>query len=496
MIDDEKNIDLIVEIINKKKSPTEEMNFKIESQINVENAILYKVSIYSQIYDIYIPPATLLYNGKKIKIYRIDELSDLLNELSDGDNYLKNTKIDKVYSIKDSRDLIVDEFIYGIGYEIIQRRDLSNKSPTFHEFLDIINFEDNFPKNCKYYNKYCDCHNDFKYVSSQKRNNFESIIVDFIKGEDYKRFITGQRGIGKTTTVLNVLYQKKYPFFYINVKYFLNSLNDLEKKQIMDFERSNLFRPISIKLKKELKNKLLDYGKEFHNYLDKINNFIYNDTKISKIKFISMIIQILILIYKHLKENEINSGIEIDINKVIDKIKILNISEKIIEKDLLNSKFLLKSEHVFKLIDILLRYKAYLTYCEYNLEYNVNNNIWDFIQKLLKETTKLELEFVLILDQYKNQYSEEQKLNQIFDQYKNSKILICSSIDDYGIRKALINGLPNYIKFRNELITISDIKNVYKYLFENISEKKKNMLNYLIIISGKFLIVFLLMMIN
>ncbi len=473
MIDDEKNIDLIVEIINKKKSPTEEMNFKIESQINVENAILYKVSIYSQIYDIYIPPATLLYNGKKIKIYRIDELSDLLNELSDGDNYLKNTKIDKVYSIKDSRDLIVDEFIYGIGYEIIQRRDLSNKSPTFHEFLNIINFEDNFPKNCKYYNKYCDCHNDFKYVSSQKRNNFESIIVDFIKGEDYKRFITGQRGIGKTTTVLNVLYQKKYPFFYINVKYFLNSLNDLEKKQIMDFERSNLFRPISIKLKKELKNKLLDYGKEFHNYLDKINNFIYNDTKISKIKFISMIIQILILIYKHLKENEINSGIEIDINKVIDKIKILNISEKIIEKDLLNSKFLLKSEHVFKLIDILLRYKAYLTYCEYNLEYNVNNNIWDFIQKLLKETTKLELEFVLILDQYKNQYSEEQKLNQIFDQYKNSKILICSSIDDYGIRKALINGLPNYIKFRNELITISDIKNVYKYLFENISEKKK-----------------------
>ena len=151
---------------------------------------------------------------------------------------------------------------------------------------------------------------------------------------------------------------------------------------------------------------------------------------------------------------------------------------------------------MYKLIDILLRYKAYLTYCEYNLEYNVNNNIWDFIEKLLKETTKLELEFVLILDQYKNQYSEEQKLNQIFDQYKNSKILICSSIDDYGIRKALINGLPNYIKFRNELITISDIKNVYKYLFENISEKKKNMLNYLIIISGKFLIVFLLMMIN
>ena len=54
--------------------------------------------------------------------------------------------------------------------------------------------------------------------------------------------------------------------------------------------------------------------------------------------------------------------------------------------------------------------------------------IWNFIEALLKRCKEIKLKFVLILDQYKNLNKQETKLNELINEYKTSKILICSSI--------------------------------------------------------------------
>ena len=62
---DRTNIELIAQIIQNNKTVTKEMNFQILSQTQFEHDIVYEASIYSEIYEIHIPPAVLLYNGKK-----------------------------------------------------------------------------------------------------------------------------------------------------------------------------------------------------------------------------------------------------------------------------------------------------------------------------------------------------------------------------------------------------------------------------------------------
>ena len=60
-----------------------------------------------------------------------------------------------------------------------------------------------------------------------------------------------------------------------------------------------------------------------------------------------MVIQILILVYKKLKEMETNQNKDLeivkgDINDIIDKIKILNLPESILKKETYDFKFLSK----------------------------------------------------------------------------------------------------------------------------------------------------------
>ena len=155
--------------------------------------------------------------------------------------------------------------------------------------------------------------------------------------KDKSIFFIGQKGIGKTTTILYQFYQNKEPFFYINLKYFEKSLDELEKTQIIDFEKNNIFRP---KYEKFLSNEfkqIINYEIEIHHFFQQINNIIYNNTEKDGIKYISLLIQILSLVYKKLKAIEINNNpkleiIQDDINKIIDKIKLLKLPESIIKK--------------------------------------------------------------------------------------------------------------------------------------------------------------------
>ena len=83
--------------------------------------------------------------------------------------------------------------------------------------------------------------------------------------------------------------------------------------------------------------------------------------------------------------------------------------------------------------------------------------IWNFIEALLKRCKEINLKFVLILDQYKNLNKQETKLNELINEYKTSKILICSSIDDYKIRYSLLIGNPKYNLFQKYFVDYDDI---------------------------------------
>ena len=134
---------------------------------------------------------------------------------------------------------------------------------------------------------------------------------------------------------------------------------------------------------------------------------------------------------------------------------------------------------MYTLIEILNQYKAflsYLSYCQDIPEYN-SKNIFDFVELLLKESNKLKIKFILVLDQYKSFFNEEEKLNNILKKFNTYKIIICSSIDDHRIRSAIIHRNPYNIIFQDKIISLEDIKMVYKDLFNNLSYKKIKALN-------------------
>ena len=84
------------------------------------------------------------------------------------------------------------------------------------------------------------------------------------------------------------------------------------------------------------------------------------------------------------------------------------------------------------------------------------DNIWEFIELLLKECEILKIQFFLILDQYKNNLGESSELDKIIKDGKKQKILILSSIDDVNIRNAIIYNNPKYIILQDELFNIEN----------------------------------------
>ena len=483
MGDDKSNIELIVDLINEKKQASSEIKFNVLSTLKEDYSCCYDVMFNSEYYSIHIPPAVLKSKDFIESFYRVDELSSFFSSLNETgvDYYIKIDK-NNIYSIKDSSDFIIDQFQYGLTYEIIEKKE--EKISSFDEFSNIINNNKDFPENCEYYKIYCKNDDNIKYVYSLKRNSFFSKIINFYNKSENNIFLTGQRAIGKTTTILYNFYKRKNPFLYINLKYFNNSKNALEKSKIIDFEKNNLFRPKYLKFKNLLDKKIVDYEKEAYNHLEMINNYIYDKTDLSKIKFIPLFIAMLTLIYKKIIEKKdfeknLNDKIKENIDNIITKIKLIEIPESIINNDLYKLCKLLNEKKIFNLIEILLNYKAYLSYQLFSKllpAYNLNN-IWEFIESIIKVCNKLELEFILILDQFKNEYNENEILNKIIDNYKNVKIIICSSIDDYKIRKAIIEENPHYIIIQDELIDLEDIKTKYKEIFNSMSDKKNKYIN-------------------
>ena len=307
------------------------------------------------------------------------------------------------------------------------------------------------------------------------------IFSQFKLNDDNSIYITGPRGIGKTTTALLYFYSNELPFFYINLKYFIKSKDELEKEQILDYEKNNLFKAGYLKFIDSFSLQLINYENEIFELLEKLNHLTYNENNnIIKIEFISLIIEILTLIYKKLNEKIVlgdNESIKMtgDLNKIIGKIKLFSIPLTLIAEESYNSNHLINSENLYNFIKNLLYYKTYLSYLTYieDMKKYTPDNIWEFIELLLKECEILKIQFFLILDQYKNNLGESSELDKIIKDGKKQKILILSSIDDVNIRNAIIYNNPKYIILQDELFNIEDIKIKYNDIFEQISDSKK-----------------------
>ena len=200
-----------------------------------------------------------------------------------------------------------------------------------------------------------------------------------------------------------------------------------------------------------------------------------------------MIIDILSLIYGYIRlykesfrgNNKIMDNIKSYINEIIEKIKLLNINEKIVKDDEINPNDFMENKKLLNFITLLSKYKSYKSYlvCNKDLTEYKFNNIFEYIEYLLNKCNKLKLDFILILDQYKNISNNKTKLDKIINQINNSKLIVCSSIDDYETREALINGNPPYIYYQESFITLEDIKKNYPELFRNISDKKRKIID-------------------
>ena len=240
---------------------------------------------------------------------------------------------------------------------------------------------------------------------------------------------------------------------------------------------------------KNLLDTKINYDKIISDKLEKIRDYDCNNNNLMTIEFIIVIIDILCLIYNYIidanKKNTEEKNKDINfirehLNKIIIKIKLIKLPEEIIKEENYNVDFFVDSKNLINFVFNLSKYKGYLSKILYNSdlpEYNLQD-IWDYIYKLLEECSKLHLEFVLILDQYKNSSNETNKYNELIQKFKNSKIIICCSIDDYDIRDALLkNKFPDYINFQQFFITLEDIQNAYNESFLKFSDKKKRAIN-------------------
>ena len=124
------NIYLIIEIISGKKSSNDYKGIKIIYLYKTPHSNFYEASKNGKKFRIFYPPLILSYQNrdKKINIYDDTHLSTTLSELAKQNYYIKlNDENNTIYSIKDSRNIIIKTLEYGMEYELIEKKENKNK---------------------------------------------------------------------------------------------------------------------------------------------------------------------------------------------------------------------------------------------------------------------------------------------------------------------------------------------------------------------------------
>ena len=398
---------------------------------------MFKISVNNKIYFIFNPLILhFSYNDIKlsINIYNIDHYFYIIKKYNISQDYIRNKKNELIKCI---------DYFNNNEIEFGEEKEVFKEDLILPLNIDTLNF--NFPENCNYYDKYCNKVNNFKFINTDKRLLYQHFILGLYNKKNINYF-TGKRGIGKTTTILDLFYNNTdYNFIYINLKFFENSNIDLIKKlDVMRFEIRNLFR---YKKSKTLKN---NTNENFLNSIDLLINKI-NDEKFidNKSQNIILCLKKIINYLENLDSNLMNENIILTI-----KLYLLKLNLKNPKLDINKFENLIKNKNDFKtnIIEILERNKFNLNYINFisKLKFYrdyINKNIFDFIEKLIINYIPLDNECFILLDQYKNTINQKVYIDRIYKQIeKNNKIniLICSSIDDEEVRNELIGENSKY----------------------------------------------------
>ena len=111
-------------------------------------------------------------------------------------------------------------------------------------------------------------------------------------------FIAGNRGIGKTTTILQYFQKINCPYFYINLRYFEKSNNALECSMMIDEEKKNLLRRDFLEYLSLSSLKNINYENEFYISFKEIENPKFDNINniVELNDYIWLIIKIIFLI--------------------------------------------------------------------------------------------------------------------------------------------------------------------------------------------------------
>ena len=124
------DIYLIIEIISGKKSSNNYKGIKIIHLYKTPHSNCYEALKNGKKFRVFYPPLILSYQNrdKKINIYDDTQLSTTLSELAKQNYYIKlNDENNTIYSIKDSRNIIIKTLEYGMEYKLIDKKENKNK---------------------------------------------------------------------------------------------------------------------------------------------------------------------------------------------------------------------------------------------------------------------------------------------------------------------------------------------------------------------------------
>ena len=163
-----------------------------------------------------------------------------------------------------------------------------------------------------YFNIGKDLQKNYKFINSYNRKNLFNIIHSFIftyQSNNNILILLGPKGIGKTTSLVNISFSYPYNIFYFNLELFQRYKNDQNQIKELKIQVLKLFHDI-------IPNKELLKAKE------EIMKLIDNEYSINSMEFIYKIIEIF---NNSLKELEINMG---NFCFMIDQFQFSYISDK------------------------------------------------------------------------------------------------------------------------------------------------------------------------
>ena len=310
----------------------------------------------------------------------------------------------------------------------------------------------------------------YEYIRTKERNNFIKLLSDFIISPFGRKyiFITGPKGIGKTSTLIYLSSYKHFHIFYINCNsIFIHTIE--ETKKIFKYEILK-FLGKNYSQNEDLQKKAFEIINNFEN--EKLNEFINNLVKLAdkmyKMEQLSFSPTIII--------DQYQDGIgNLYIEKIKNDISLKNDIKLIICSSLHN-------EYSKKNLDKIINNNKASIYFDNKNEMRIN-----FISKLINSNKESEL--------ICNDENDDFKIKNNFKQFEGIPLfyyLIKEGEDKVDkfieyIQKDITTNLekdPNYIFIIKNIIEF--IKNDYiissSYLFKNM---KKFPLKYINITKKK-----------